>query len=64
MGLGIMDPTSVPAGQANMTTPLDFLAFDVIGWDLSSEIPEAGALILLTAGLAAVALARRRYSNS
>ena len=33
LGLGIMDPTSAPAGQANTITELDIRAFDVIGWD-------------------------------
>ncbi|MDA8707975.1 NF038122 family metalloprotease, partial [Hellea sp.] len=33
LSLGIMDPTSAPAGQANTITELDIRAFDVIGWD-------------------------------
>ena len=33
LGLGIMDPTSAPSGQANIITELDIRAFDVIGWD-------------------------------
>ena len=36
LGLGIFDPTSVPAGQANVITALDIQAMDVIGWDLST----------------------------
>ena len=36
LGLGIMDPTSAPAGQANVITMLDIMAFDIIGWDLVS----------------------------
>lgn len=35
-GLGIMDPTSTPAGRANVITNLDILAMDVIGWNLNS----------------------------
>ena len=34
LGLGIMDPTSAPAGTANIITALDIMAFDIIGWDL------------------------------
>jgi len=34
LGLGILDPTSAPAGSANVITGLDIRAFDVIGWDL------------------------------
>ncbi len=34
LGLGIMDPTSAPAGQANVVTALDIMAMDVIGWDV------------------------------
>ncbi len=36
LGLGIMDPTSAPAGTANIITALDIMAFDIIGWDLVS----------------------------
>ena len=37
LGLGIMDPTSAPRGQANTITELDIRAFDVIGWDRVGE---------------------------
>ncbi|MEP3888988.1 MAG: NF038122 family metalloprotease [Hellea sp.] len=40
LGLGIMDPTSAPAGQENMITELDIRAFDVIGWDRVGESAE------------------------
>jgi hypothetical protein len=33
LGIGIMDPTSVPAGQANVVTSRDIQAMDVIGWN-------------------------------
>jgi len=56
LGLGIMDPTANPAGQANTPTNLDLTAFDVIGWDL---VPEPSSAILAIAG-AAIGLARRR----
>src|SRR5262249_44836054 len=34
LGIGIMDPTSVPAGQANVVTTRDIQALDVIGWNV------------------------------
>jgi hypothetical protein len=37
LGIGIMDPTSVPAGQANVVTSRDIQAMDVIGWNLVSN---------------------------
>ena len=37
LGIGIMDPTSVPAGQANVITSRDILAMDVIGWNLTNN---------------------------
>jgi len=37
LGLGILDPTSAPAGQANVITELDLRAFDVIGFDRVGE---------------------------
>ncbi|MEA2837961.1 MAG: serralysin [Bradyrhizobium sp.] len=33
LGIGIMDPTSVPAGQANVITARDIQALDAIGWN-------------------------------
>ena len=33
LGIGIMDPTAVPAGQANIITSRDIQAMDVIGWN-------------------------------
>lgn len=56
LGLGIMDPTANPAGQANTPSELDLIAFDVIGWNI---IPEPSSGILLAAGLLCL-LARRR----
>ena len=37
LGLGILDPTSAPAGTANIITELDIRAFDVIGYDRVGE---------------------------
>ncbi len=56
LGLGIMDPTANPAGQANTPTALDLTAFDVIGWDL---VPEPSVAMLAIAG-AVIGFARRR----
>jgi hypothetical protein len=38
LGIGIMDPTSVPAGQANVVTSRDIQALDVIGWNRVSNL--------------------------
>ena len=53
LGLGIMDPTAVPTGNLNVVTPLDILAFDVIGWNLapSTAVPEPDGLLLLCTAL-------------
>lgn len=45
LGLGIMDPTSAPAGQENMITELDIRAFDAIGWD---RVGQDGSISLTT----------------
>lgn len=59
LGLGIMDPTSQPAGTANVVTALDIQAFDIIGWDLAATaVPEPSAFAFLM--LAGVGLAGRR----
>ncbi len=39
LDIGIMDPTFA-AGEFGDVTALDHLAFDIIGWDLTSAIPE------------------------
>ena len=44
-GLGIMDPTSVPAGQANVITDLDIQAMDAIGWNRAS-VASAGSVAI------------------
>jgi hypothetical protein len=44
LGIGIMDPTSVPAGQANVITSRDIQALDVIGWNLSGLSPAPGSI--------------------
>jgi hypothetical protein len=58
LGLGIMDPTALPAGQVNVVSDLDLQALDAIGWDLV-PIPEPGTAAV---GLALIGLGliRRR----
>lgn len=61
LGLGIMDPTAAPAGNAMVVTALDLQAFDVIGWDpIVAEIPEPGALVMLAVVLVGLIGVRRR----
>lgn len=55
LGLGIMDPTAA-TGEALAAGANDFIAFDVMGWDL---IPEPSAALLGTFGML-LALGRRR----
>ena len=59
LGLGIMDPTAAP-GELLVVTNLDLTAFDVIGWDLASNVPEPSTLLLGATALPALALVRRR----
>ena len=55
LGLGIMDPTAAP-GETLAASANDFIAFDVIGWDL---IPEPSSFLLGSCGML-LALGRRR----
>ncbi|MEL7496591.1 MAG: NF038122 family metalloprotease [Planctomycetota bacterium] len=61
LGLGIMDPTSQPAGSANVVTALDLQALDVIGWDpiLLAAIPEPSSFFMLAIGLGIFSQRRR-----
>jgi len=56
LGLGIMDPTANAAGQVNLPSSLDLVAFDAIGWDL---VPEPSSALLGVLG-GVLALVRRR----
>ncbi|MGE0225866.1 MAG: NF038122 family metalloprotease [Acetobacteraceae bacterium] len=57
LDLGIMDPIVTP-GQLLTITPLDLIAFDVIGWDLA--VPEPPSLALGAAWMAGLLTFRRR----
>jgi hypothetical protein len=56
-----MDPTMAP-GEIGVVSPLDLLAFDVIGWDLKrvSTVPEPSSLLLMGSSLMAFFALRRR----
>jgi len=47
-------------GQSYDASPSDLMAFDAIGWDLATAVPEPSQYALLIGGLAALGLARRR----
>jgi len=59
LGLGIMDPTAA-RGELLSVTDLDKTAFDVIGWDVTTPVPEPSTYAMLGLGLAAVGFMRRR----
>lgn len=58
LGLGVMDPTAAQ-GETLVVTPLDLIAFDTIGWNLS-VVPEPGTLTLGAAWLLGLVALRRR----
>ena len=60
LGLGIMDPT-FSFGELGVISANDIMAFDVIGWDLTSPpVPEPSTYAMLGLGLAAIGFMRRR----
>lgn len=65
--LGIMDPTVASASSNTPTlviTQLDLTAFDVMGYNLATPVPEPSTWLMMFAGLGAVgAIARRRRPN-
>lgn len=60
LGLGIMDPTARPAGQANEVTTLDLIALDAIGWNVNYSVPEPTAPVMAGLALLGLVLHRRR----
>jgi hypothetical protein len=50
-------------GQSYDASPADLKAFDAIGWDLATAVPEPGQYALLLGGLAAIGLVRRRKQD-
>jgi hypothetical protein len=58
LGLGLMDPTAGP-GELLAITANDQVAMDVMGWNLTTAVPEPSTWALLVGGLAAVGLRRR-----
>lgn len=62
LGLGILDPTSAPAGTANVVTALDIQSIDIIGFNLAtSAIPEPSSMaFLMFAAAAGLILPRKR----
>ena len=64
--IGMMDPTaSGPGGTRpfQVITEADLLAFDVIGYDLASVVPEPGSWAMMLMGMVGIgSLVRRRAS--
>jgi hypothetical protein len=60
LGLGTLDPTFAPAELATLTS-LDLLAFDAIGWDLTT--PEPSTAVMLSLGVLGLAAYRRRRTG-
>lgn len=63
LGIGIMDPSALPAGNVNTVSALDILALDVIGWDITSETPAIPTPAALPAGLMLLGFAAARRRN-
>ncbi len=59
LGWGIMDPTSQPAGTANVVTTLDLQALDIIGWN-PKAVPEPSSIVLVGLSALVVGFRRRR----
>lgn len=58
LGLGLLDPTA-GHGELLQITANDIVAFDVMGWNLVTAVPEPGTYALFACGLAAMGLRRR-----
>ena len=64
LGIGIMDPTALPAGNVNVVSANDILMFDVVGWDLMMAVPEPSTAIPLMALVIAIGIRRKRRQAS
>lgn len=62
-GLGLMQPTTT-TGTINSFTVHDLRAFDVIGYDRFTAVPEPSAMAILGVGILALAGRRRRSPTS
>jgi PEP-CTERM motif len=63
LGLGIMDPTA-SQGERLAISDNDKTAFDVIGWNLVSSVPEPGTYIMFGMGLLTIGLKRRASAKT
>ncbi len=64
--IGLMDPTaSGPGGirPFQVITEADLLAFDVIGYDLASVVPEPGSWAMMLMGMVGIGSLVRRRAN-
>ncbi len=59
----LMNPYGFLGRQTDPTAP-DLLALDVVGWDVTSPIPEPSTYALMALGLGCVAFAARRRSRA
>lgn len=61
LGIGIMDPTAMPAGSLNVVSGNDLQALDVIGWNAAvSPVPEPSTLGMAGLAVAGLVWSRRR----